>query len=84
MKIEFVFNGSYLGAPAPKEYDGKKSYSVSVMVNGEVGSLKCEEHIHQRATDGEFAFGETVKCHAVYNSDYRSLKIDKMKKAESK
>lgn len=79
MKIGFGFKGQFLGAPEPKEYDNGKSYSISIMCDGDVGQVKCDESIYQRAVDGEFSFGASCVFHAVYNSDYRSVKIAKMR-----
>lgn len=79
MKIKFGFRGQFLGAPEPKKYDNGMSYSISVMHEGDVGAIKCDESVYNRVCDGQFAFGTPCVFTAVYNSDYRSVKIEKLK-----
>lgn len=79
MDIKFGFKGQFLGTPEPKQYDNGKSYSISIMVDGQVGQVKCDEAVYSRAFDGEFPFGSSCLFNATYNTDYRSARINKMK-----
>lgn len=79
MKIKFAFKGQYLGLPEPKKYDNGLSYSMSIMVEGEVGQLKCEEKVYEQVTDGYIHFGDNCIFNAIYNTDYKSCKIDRVK-----
>lgn len=78
MKIKFAFKGVFLGVPEPKRYDNGMSYSVSVMCDGDVGSLKCDENVYGMCVEGAYPFGADCKFNAIYNSDYRSVKIDRI------
>ena len=49
------------------------------MVDGEVGQVKCEEKVYERIAEGGLQFGDSCLFNAVYNSDYRSCKIDRFK-----
>lgn len=79
MKIKFAFRGQFLGLPEPKKYDNGLSYAVSIMVDGDVGQVKCEEKVYEQIAEGFVHFGDNCLFNAVYNSDYRSCKIDRVK-----
>lgn len=63
-----------IATPEPTEYNGRKSYKLTILQNGEAGSVPCTEDAYNMLGSVNNQF---VDIHAAleYNDTYKSLRV---------
>lgn len=74
MRIASLAKLTVIATPEPTEYNGKKSYKLTILQNGEAGSISCTEESFKTLGPVNNQF---VEVHAAleYNSEYKSLRV---------
>lgn len=88
MKVSVNFEGILIGAKESeyKRQDGGvgKTYSLAVEVNDEAGNLPCDEKVYASVRNGMFSKYSFCRFYAVYDSQYKNLKLFDVGFAEKK
>lgn len=74
MRIASLAKMTVIATPEPTEYNGKKSYKLTILQNGEAGTISCTEEAYKSLGPVNNQF---VEIHAAleYNSEYKTLRV---------
>ena len=74
MRIASLAKLTVIATPEPTEYNGKKSYKLTILQNGEAGSISCTEEAYKTVGPVNNQF---VEIHAAleYNDTYKTLRV---------
>lgn len=74
MRIASLARLTVIATPEPTEYNGKKSYKLTILQNGEAGSISCTEDAYKTLAPVNNQFVD-VNAALEYNDTYKTLRV---------